>query len=227
MPPAWSAGPKPPPPMRKARTLAYVVTLAVAASAAPSADAQTAPDSVRAAFDRYRSALLAGDGPAAVEAVDPSGVGLYGRHVALALDADSAQVRGLGVADRMAVLSLRHRVPADTLRAFDGAAALAYGVERRWIDGLALRLVTPGDVRVKGDRAWMGTGAADGSEIPLRRSRGVWRVDLAALAEESGPALLAMAAEAGMTEDEFVAFALETLTGRPVGPDVWRPLARR
>lgn len=221
-------------PMRRSRTphlSRFLAALAAAAlAAAPLVGAQTTADSVRAAYEPYRDALLAGDGSAAVQAVDLSAVDLYGRYVALALDADSVQVRGLGATDRMTVLSLRHRVPADTVRSFDGASALAYSVRRRWFDGVGMRLVTLGAVRVEADRAWAVLKVledSDGSEVPFRRRGGVWRLDLVALTRTFEPDLLAMIAEAGQSEDEFVVFALEVLSGRPVLADVWQPLGRR
>ena len=215
---------KPPPSaMRGVQAVAAFVVLAVALPAR----AQTVQDSVHAAYERYRHALLAGDGAAAVEALDRSAADLYDRYVDLVLDADSATVRDLGVVDRLTVLSLRHRVPADTVRAFTGASALAYAVEHGWIDRASVLVGRLGRVDADGDRASAATNAGDGVAVPFRRRDGVWRPDLAALMEASGPALRAMIAETGQSDDEFIAYALLVLSRRAVSDDVWQPLGRR
>ena len=195
------------------------------------AAAQSASDSVRTAFEAYKAALLAADGPAVVRTVDRRTLEYYGDSVDRALDADSATVADLGFLDRLMVFSMRHRAPADTVRTFDGATALAYGVRHGWIDGLGVRLTSIGDVEVERDEAvaemLLNGVASPGSEMTFRREGDTWRLDLTSMHPQAERDSQKMVAETGYTEDGFITFALEILAGEPVRAEIWQPLGRR
>lgn len=207
------------------RALAVLVLLAPAVAAG----AQDAERDVRRVFDRYQAAVVAADGEATLAAVDRRTVAYYGTMVGLALDADSATVAALPFMDRLMVLSLRHRVPADTLRAFDGARAFAYGVAHGWTDQGAAARQSLGGVRVAGDSAsadlLLNGVAVPGVAFGFVREEG-WRLDLTSVLDASAPAMRAAVEEMGETEDGFIVFALRALTGRAPGPELWRPVGR-
>lgn len=212
----------------RALALTGLVLAGLLVSSAPSA--QASADSVRLAYDAYRRALLARDAEAVVRVVSPGTVSYYGAMVDAALDADSAAVAALRPTDLLMVLALRHRVPPDTVRAFDGAAALRYGVREGWVDGASVQLVEPGDVTVDGDTAVM-IGVVGAEPVPrLRfsfvRSANGWGLDLGAAVRQADPDLAGMASERGTTVSGLVTSLLEAVTGRAVGPDAWQPLGR-
>ncbi len=209
---------------------ACVLLLALAQGLVSPAAAQTPADRVRAAFERYREAVLARDGAAALDAVDARTVDYYRQSVDLALDADSAAVASLPFLDELMVLTLRHRVPPDTLRAFDGASAFVYGVEQGWISPSSVRRQRLGRVTVAGDSA-RAELAVDGESVPevafaFARERGDWRLDLTSVTALAGASLRAQAAALDLTEGAYIALLLETVSGRPVKPVLWRPVGR-
>ena len=215
---------------RPARSRLLLGGLAALVLLAPAVTAQDAEGDVRDVFERYRLAVLAGDGAGALAAVDGRTAAYYGRAVDLALDADSATVAGLSFIDRLMVLSLRHRVSADMLRTFDGPQALAYGVERGWIDRADAARQSLGRVRVAGDSA-SAVLVLNGAPVPevafaFAREGGAWKLDLTSVLDIGSRAMQAMIEQMGETEDGFIALALEVLTGRPVGSGVWQPVGR-
>lgn len=215
--------------MVDARLLRWLPLL-VGIAAAPSS-AQDAEAEIRAVFEAYRTAAIEQDGDAAAEAVSASSLAASARHVALALDADSATVAALPLVDRYTVLAMRHRVAPDTLRAFDGRAAYAYGIRNGWTDGLALRLVSLGDVTVRGDSATATVLVADvpqpdATPFPFVRTDGRWRLDVARMAIEAAGEFRDMVAASGMADDAFILYALRMLSGTDVTDAVWRPVGR-
>ena len=211
------------------RFVSLVVLLVAVGAASPSA-AQKPADKVRAAFERYRVAILARDGASALDAVDARTVEYYRRSVALALDADSATVAELPLMDELMVLTLRHRVPVHTLRGFDGAAAFTYGVEQGWIGEASVRQQRLGRVTIAGDSA-RAELTIDGVPVPevafaFSRERGEWRVDLTSVTGIAGDALRQQAEQLGETEQSYLAMLLGLVSGRPVKPAAWQPVGR-
>lgn len=206
----------------------FLLLLAALSASAASAQSPTTADSVRTAFEAYRTALVAADPAATALAVSPETLAYYDAMVDAALAADSATVAALPLADRLMVFSMRHRVPVDTLRAFRSGDAFRYGVANGWIDGLGLRLIEAGDVVTAGDSGTVQLMVQDrplpNGRLPVRRGSAGWKVDLSAMQAQTGAEFERMAAEMGQTADAFLIHALELLTGRPVGPEVWKPV---
>ncbi|WP_420457365.1 hypothetical protein [Rubrivirga sp.] len=205
--------------------------LALLALAAPPLAAQDDPAAVAQAFEAYRTAVLASDGRAALDAVDAATVRYYGAMLDLALDADSATVAREPLIHQLLVLALRGRVSADTLRAMDPVSAFVYGVDRGWIGRESVERIELGRVTVRGDRA-TATLESAGRPVPtlqfgFSREDGRWRFDLTSFQSGLSAELEAVAKRAGMTGSELVEQMLASVIGEPAAfDDLWHPVGR-
>lgn len=187
--------------------------------------------SVRTAFDRYRAAVTARDGTAALAVVTAGSIAHQDRLRELALTAPPAEVAVLPPADRLMVLRLRHEFTAEELRSLTGAELISIAVEEAWSSPKVLAPLTVAEVEQMGEVATLRVERA-GEPVPmrllLRREGGSWRLDLVELARGSDGALaetLAFrAARAKVAEDEVVRWVVEDTSGHLVVKDLWVPL---
>ena len=187
---------------------------------------------VRATFDGYRQALSEVDGAAAVRLVDAGTLAYYGAMREAALHAPADEVRALGVADRIFVLTMRHRMTADELESLDAAGLFAHGVERQWIGAESVEVNSLGEIRVEDDDATAhGQMLAYGEPTPLswtfRCEDGRWRLDLVAALRLADAQLEEMVRQGGQDPDEVLLSILETVSGERPDDAVWEPLAGR
>ena len=184
------------------------------------------------AFARYLAALQARDGAAAAALVTAGSLAREETLRDLALTAPPEAVAALPMADRLAVLRLRHEFTADELRPLGGADLLGLAVAEEWTSPKPLAVLTVTGAALDGDTATLRVERA-GEAVPvrlvLRREQGAWRLDLVELARGSDAALaetLAFrATRAKVPLDEVLRWAIEDSSGHLVGKDLTQPLA--
>ena len=187
-------------------------------------------DDVMAAFKGYKEAILAQKGEDAAGWVTKGTLKAYQDYVDWALVSDRKTVEGLSMVNRVQVLTMRHRVPAEELRKATGKSIFIHAVKEDWIgkDGV-IRTELADDVAVAGERA-TGSALIGGEAFPLkfefRKEDGKWRFDLVALMTATGPAFEAAAKQAGMEENELILKVLETVSGKKPGDSVWAPVGK-
>lgn len=199
-----------------------IAALLLSLAASPAAAQAT----IDKAFEAYRAALLAEDGATVVGLVDAGTLAYYEQGVAWALDADSADVAALRLVDRLMVFSLRHRVPADTVRLFDGASSLSYAVRKGWIGASAVQRLQIVRTEATGPTGFATFDEQGLVRMGFTREDGHWKVDLASMLPLADRAFQQAAAGAGQTGDELVFQLLGSLTQRQPGRDIWHPLGR-
>jgi hypothetical protein len=196
--------------------------LAIGAPAAAHADDAAA---VKSAFKAYQQALLKKDGARAAAVVDRGTIDYYQRVRDLAVGGKAADVKKLPLLDKLMVVRMRHQVPPAQLKAMDGKAALAFGVDQGWI-GDNVAKVTAGPVDITDNRASL-TFVVGGKPTPVKlglvREAGAWRIDLVSLFQLSGAAFKQRQQESGKSEDDFVVGLVEELSGKPVPAKIWNP----
>lgn len=182
--------------------------------------------SVKGAFATYKKSILKGDGKAAVECIDARTITYYGKMLSLTLEADSAEVAGLDLMDKLTVLSLRHRLTRSEMEGFDGRQLFVYSIEKGMVGKNSVANVEMGEIIVEGGRA-RGQLVALGEESPLyfqfNKEDGRWKLDLTSLFGPTTEGLKQMLSDRGMTENEFIFQALEITTGKPVTNTIWFP----
>ena len=184
------------------------------------------------AFARYLAALQARDGAAAAALVTAGSLAREETLRDLALTAPPEAVAALPMADRLAVLRLRHEFTADELRPLGGADLLGLAVAEEWTSPKPLSVLTVTGAALDGDTATLRVERA-GEAVPvrlvLRREQGAWRLDLVELARGSDAALaetLAFrATRAKVPLDEVLRWSIEDSSGHLVDKDLTQPLA--
>jgi hypothetical protein len=187
-------------------------------------------DDVLAAYNSYKEAILAQKGEEAAGWVSKGTIDAYQEYVDWALEADRKTVEGLSMINRVQVLTMRHRVPAEELRKSTGKSIFAHAVKEDWIgkDG-TIRTELADDIAVAGDRA-TGSALVGGKAAPLkfhfRKEEGKWRFDLVELMKATSPAFEAAAKQAGMEENELIMKILETVSGKKPEESIWTPVGK-
>ena len=199
-----------------------VAALLLLAVSLPAAAQETIPE----AFEAYRAALLAEDGPAVVRLVDSGTLAYYGQSVEWALDADSADVATLRLVDRLMVFSLRHRVPTDTVRAFDGASSLSYAVRKGWIGAGSVQRLRIVRTEATGPIGFATFDARGQIRMGFTQEDGQWKVDLTSMLPLANLAFHQVAVDAGQRDDELLFSLLGSLTPRQPDHRIWQPLGR-
>jgi hypothetical protein len=201
---------------------------------APAAYATDPTAKVAAAFERYKAALMARDGAAAISLVTPASLAHHERLRDLALHAPQAVVEALPLADRILVFRLRHEFTAGELLPLSGADLVRLGVEEAWSSPKAMQPLAVAAVEAGGDGGALAAVTRAGEPVPVRLvfrpgPGGGWRLDLVELARGSDAALEAAlrsrAERAGVDFHTAVTWAIEDTSGHLVDKDLWRPLA--
>lgn len=185
----------------------------------PAADLQA----VRSTFEAYREEVGAENGAVVPALVSPSTLAHYDTVVRLSRTAGPSEIAALGTMDRLMIARLRVQEPPG-FATMDGAGLLVHAVNEGMIDAAALEGNSLGAVRVEGDRAYaemLVGGEPTGVDWEFVRDGAGWTFDLAAGFPLINEALTQVAAENGLTEDEFIFEAIEMVTGTPVDASVY------
>jgi hypothetical protein len=187
-------------------------------------------DGVVAAFKGYKEAILGQKGEEAAGWVTKGTIDEYQRYIDWALEADRKTVEGLSMINRVQILTLRHRVPAEDLRKATGKSIFIHAVKEDWIgkDGV-IRTELGDEVAVAGERATAEVligGEPAPVKFQFKKEEGKWRFDLVELMAATGPAFEAAAKQAGMDENELIMKVLETVSGKKPEESVWTPVGK-
>jgi hypothetical protein len=181
-------------------------------------------EAIKATFERYRTEVLAGNGAAVAGIVSPSTITHYGEVVELAQTAGPEEIAGAEVMDRLMIARLRVSMPPEELAAMDGAGLLVYGVDNGMIDASSVETSSLGEVRVEGDRGFaemVVDSVPSGVDWEFVRAGSDWTFDLAAGFPLINDTLSQVAAENGMSDDEFIFEAATMVTGLPVDASIF------
>ena len=143
----------------------------------------------------------------------------------LAVTGRAAEIKKLGVMDKMMIVRVRHQVPFAELKGMDGRAMFAYAVTQGWI-GDKVAKAQIGAIDVNGDLAsgaFMVDGQPTPTRIGLRFERSAWRINVLSLFPAANVLFQRSQKESGMSEDYFVRAAVGAVAGKPVPPTIWDP----
>lgn len=185
--------------------------------------------SVVAAFDDYKSALIAQDGEAAAGVAAAATLDYYDEMRVLALTGTRREVEEMRLIDQLLALGLRHFLPPERLQDMDGFEVFAYAVDEGMISEYAVAKMEATEADVSGDRALLSV-EIDGAEAPftfvLVREDGSWKMDMTELLKVSDSAFQSLADQSGTSEDAFLMQLLTTMSGTKPSEDIWKPPAR-
>jgi hypothetical protein len=220
--------------MRKRSTalVAFLVCGALVVSA-PALLAQTDDvAAVRDLFNRYKTALLTGDGATAARLVDQETLAYFEEIKALTLDGSEEAVRQRPFVDRLLIVTMRTELAKEELQTMDLEGLLKHAVDAGWIGKQSIMGLGIGEITVDGDQATavaitptsaQAQGAPAASELQYRfvREQGEWRFGFRSLVSSINQMISGLTQQMGTDQDALIFVLVEQLSGRKVLPEVW------
>jgi hypothetical protein len=181
---------------------------------------------IRVAFLTYKGAILEQQGQSAVLVVNRATLQYYAQMKTLALEGHENEVRQLTPMNKLMVLSLRHRVSVDDLRAMTPQEMFIHAVNQGWIGKNSVLDSDIGQLQVFGNDA-SGEYVRGGKPTPLKfrltKEEGNWKIDLTALTPPADQAISLLIKKEGLDEDAFIVGLVESVSGKKVSPSIWQP----
>jgi hypothetical protein len=205
--------------------LTFVLLVSIGIFSPPVAGGQEQA-AIRDAFVGYKTAILAGDGKAAVQHVSQSTIDYFADMQKLALYGTAAEVRAQSPVNQLQILSFRHRLELQQLQDMTPVELFAYGVDKGWIGKSTVVTLEPGSVDVSGNVGTievLQSGTPVGPRFRLYREGGEWRLDLVPILGLGNAAMKILAQRQGVSEEFMILSLLESVSGRKVPPTIWDP----
>jgi hypothetical protein len=184
-------------------------------------------DDVRAAWAEFKAATLSGAGDVAASRVTNATHEYFGELRTLALEAERAHLETLVLERVFSVLLFRARLSRAELERMTGRDLYAHAVAKGWVGKNDTGALGIGDVEVIGDSASAMSTKVDvptGLKLHFIRQDGAWRVDVMNLMKYANVAIDAMRKKSGLSEEEFLATMIQTLTGKKLTGELWNPM---
>lgn len=184
---------------------------------------------VVAAFDDYKSALIARDGEAAAGiAADPT-LDYYDEMRTLALTASRREVKRLRLVDQLFALGLRHFLPPARLQKMDGFEVFEYSVDEGMVSENVVSKMEASGADVSGNRALLSV-EINGEQAPFTfafvKEEGNWKIDMTELLQLSDSGFQSLADQSGKSDEAFLMQILTSMSGTRPSKDIWKPPAR-
>jgi hypothetical protein len=215
-------------------SLVLIALLLVFPQPSPPPPAGDDAAAVAVVFQRYKQALIAGDGATAEALVDAATHDTFERLRRLALSGSEQEVHRLSFVERLLVVSMRHTMDRERIATMDLAALIETAMGEGWISADTLAQLDIGEVVVDGDRAraearsglqppTSAESAAAEVELAYRfvRENGEWRFQFASLIETLDQLVADLMAALGTDEDQLIFMLVESFTGKKVLPEIW------
>ena len=120
----------------------------------PVASAQTDDvAAIRDLFNRYKTALLSGDGATAARLVDTETFQYFEEIKGLTLTGTEDAVRQRPFVDRLLIVTMRHELPVAELEGMDLEGLLKHAIDAGWIGKQSIMGLGIGEITVDGDQA--------------------------------------------------------------------------
>lgn len=215
------------------RCAVLILVVAPLVAQQPGPGSGEAEADVRATFEAYRQALIAGDGARAAGLVDRETEKYYQQLKRLVLAGGEEEVRQRTFVDRFLIVAFRHQFDAAELRRMDLADVIVRAMEIGWINGAAIEQLAVGEVRIEGNEAVAAAhtrasledpslgGGIDELEYRFVNEDGIWKFRFSGLVASIGEVMRELAAQLGVEEDDLIFTLIEALTGVQVLPEVW------
>ena len=199
---------------------------------APALDAQDDVAAVRDLFNRYKAALLTGDGATAGRLVDQETFAYFEEIKALTLDGTEEAVRQRPFVDRLLIVTMRTELAKEQLQTMDLEGLLEHAIDAGWIGKQSIMGLGIGEITIDGDQATavaitptttQAQGAQASSELQYRfvREQGEWRFGFRSLVSSINQMISGLTKQMGTDQDALIFVLVEQLSGRKVLPEVW------
>jgi hypothetical protein len=181
---------------------------------------------VRQTFINYKEAILQQRGQSAVRLISSATLQYYARMRTIALEGLEKEVRQLTPMNKIMVLTLRHRISTDELRATTPETVFILAVNQGWIGKTSVIDSDIGQIRVVHKDA-SAQYVKGGEPTPLKyrftKENGEWKIDLTALMPVADQAMSTLIKQEGLDEDKFIISLIESVSGKKVSSSIWTP----
>ncbi len=200
-----------------------------------SAEARAAEAAVRATFEAYREALVAGDGETAAALVDRETERYYRDLRRLTVEGSAEEVAARRFVDRFLVVAFRHQFDHQELAALELGDVIVRAMDLGWINTAAIEQLALGDVRIEGGEAFGQArtrasledpalaGGLDEIEYGFVLEEGRWKFRFSALVASIDQVMRSLAAQLGADEDDLIFTLVESMSGVEVLPEEQKP----
>jgi hypothetical protein len=227
--------------------MVLVAAVGSAGSAAAVCDPERAVEDVRQVFERYKEALVRGDGVLARQLVDTGTLQYFEELKRLARSGSESEVKGRSFVDRLLIVSMRHALPIEVIETLTFEGLITTAMTEGWIRPETVAGLAMGDVTVDGATA---SGVAIVSGLasaeptpptepvtpPADASLGVaylfaceggsWKFQFGSLVAQLDRLVSELTQQLGAEEDALIFSLVEAFTGKKVLPEVWQPPSR-
>jgi hypothetical protein len=165
----------------------------------------------------------------AVAFVDKNTLDYYRKMRDLSLRANRETVGALSSINKLMVLSIRHRVPLESLQQMTPESLFAHAVDEGWIGKQSVINNELGDIAGSGASA-TGVHISAKKETLIkwvfRKEDDRWRMDLTSMIPVADQAMKHVIRQSGLSEDEFLTNILESVSGKKVADTAWEPMIK-
>lgn len=186
----------------------------------------TEAESVRTGFEAYRTAMMDGNASVVLDWVDANTLAYYEMILDRVVNADSATVREMDLLDKMMVLQIRQKIPADTVRDMTPRTLFVYTIRHGLVGEANLKQMSLGDIEADSLTA-TGQLVVDDKPTSLKfrfsKEYGVWKIDLTSLFPQSQASLKRIMERNGWDEDRLIEFQLDG----DLRSGLWEPIGTR
>lgn len=184
---------------------------------------------IQASFEKYKAAVLNDRGEEAFKYVDSRSLAYYSSLIEVIKNADSTKLEQLPLIDKMTVLMIRHRAPAEDLLTYDGKALFVYAIGEGMVSKNSVATSSLDNIEVVGEFA-KAQFVSDGEPSPYYfhyyKEDGKWKLDLTSLLKIGALAMDHLVAQSEMEENDFLLYIIGLVEGTEPSPDIWLPLQR-
>jgi hypothetical protein len=183
--------------------------------------------SIKHTFDRYKSAILNDSGNKAIQYVDSKTIAYYGRILDLVKTADSTKIETLSIMDKFMVFTLRQSVPNRFIKGFDAKALFSYAVMSGMVGKSSVSNQSISEVTINGNTARGQVMSGDKNTTlfhQFNKEDGQWKIDLTYLFPITNNALIELAKNSGLSQNEYLFAIIQKTTGEAIKSDIWKPV---
>jgi hypothetical protein len=182
-------------------------------------------EAIRDAMRAYEAAALAHRGAEASSFVSSHTLDSYERLRQLALHADGAELRAVGLLDRIRALGLRARYSLAELQAMVNGSFARF-VDDGMVNVEELAGWAFGAIDVDGNRAfatYISKRHGKGPRCTFHLQEGRWRIDLESMTSVAASAYEAALLRNGRPLDETIVALVGNMVGRKLDESLWTP----
>jgi len=180
-------------------------------------------------YEAYNKAIINGDGEEAIKYLDSRTIDYYAMLLKKALYAEKETLLRESFLNRLMIVQIRHMIPLEKVKNMNAKALLIYAINNEWIGKEHVVGVKVRNVRIEENFA-VADSYKDNikmNKLSFYYEKEQWRFNLTSLVTIIGPVFKKQIKETGLSENEFILFAVEALSGKSVSEDVYIPLMNR